>query len=386
MSHSFLIKNALVYDSNSRAFYGGAVLINDGMISACIKNGEPLPAADRVIDAAGDYLIPGLIDIHSHGRIGFDFDSATEEEMREMRVSYANDGTTTVLPTVASAPFAQIEEAIVRIKAADFDGWHLEGRYLNEKRRGAHKASLLALPNIDELSRLLDLAGEMHTHITCAAELGSGDTFVKYALSRGATVSLGHTDATYEEAMESFALGVTASSHTFNAMPPLHHRTPGATAAALTNEDVYCEIIADGFHIAPAMVKLAYLAKPSDKLVLVSDSMSATNCKDGTYAIAGETVYVKDGKAVNVEGAIAGSTTTLFLELKNLMEYAGVSFEDAIPCVTSNAAKLVHLDHLIGKIKDGLRADLLLISKDSMKLRAVFASGKSPKEAFLKTL
>ncbi|MCQ2432431.1 MAG: N-acetylglucosamine-6-phosphate deacetylase [Clostridia bacterium] len=372
---SFVITNARVYHTDAKEFMPGTVTVENGKITAVTTDAE-YKGSLPTVDACGCCVAPGLVDVHTHGRIGHDFDSATAEQMIAMRRSYAQDGTTTLLPTVASAPMENIYAAIDAIKEVGFDGMHLEGRYLNEKRRGAHRADLLAPLDKDELSGLLDRMEPLIVHVSCAAELEGGEAFVKTAVSRGATVGLAHTDATYEDAMNALSWGVSSFTHTFNAMAPVQHRKPGPVVAALTEENAYAEIIADGFHLAPAVVKLCYQAKRPDHLVLITDSMEATGCPDGEYGIAGQKVFVRDGKAVNEEGNIAGSTITLYTAVRNLMKFAGISLAEALPCATINPARMTGLDKITGSIEVGKRADIIFIDPETCDLRRVFCAGE----------
>lgn len=376
MTNTFAIKNARVYRTEQRDFIPATVVVEEGKIKSILAP-DACTCDMTVVDGTGKLLVPGLVDTHTHGRIGYDFDSATVAQMKDMRHSYAVDGTTTVFPTIASAPLAQIEQAIDNVKAAGYDCIHLEGRYLNCKRRGAHRADLLFPLDVNEFSALLDRMEGLTVHISCAAELEGGEAFVKTAVSRGATVSLGHTDATYEEALEAISWGVNSFTHTFNAMRPIHHREPGPVVAALATEGVYAEVIADGFHLNPAIVKLAYLAKRPAHLTLITDSMSATRCADGEYAIAGEKVYVVDGKAINEEGNISGSTITLYQAVRNLMKFAGVSYAEALPYATIVPATEVGIDGTVGSIAEGKRADLLLVDAESYDITNVWQAGEA---------
>lgn len=376
MTNTFAIKNARVYRTEQRDFIPATVVVEEGKIKSILAP-DACTCDMTVVDGTGKLLVPGLVDTHTHGRIGYDFDSATVEQMKDMRHSYAVDGTTTVFPTIASAPLAQIEQAIDNVKEAGYDCIHLEGRYLNCKRRGAHRADLLFPLDVNEFSALLDRMEGLTVHISCAAELEGGEAFVKTAVSRGATVSLGHTDATYEEALEAISWGVNSFTHTFNAMRPIHHREPGPVVAALATEGVYAEVIADGFHLNPAIVKLAYLAKRPAHLTLITDSMSATRCADGEYAIAGEKVYVVDGKAINEEGNISGSTITLYQAVRNLMKFAGVSYAEALPYATIVPATEVGIDGTVGSIAEGKRADLLLVDAESYEITNVWQAGEA---------
>ena len=380
-----LIRNARIYDTQARDFFDGSILIRDGRIAALIAgDASAIPPDGTVLDAEGRMVIPGLVDVHTHGRAGGDFGTADTDQMSVMAKSYLESGVTTVMPTLASAPVPELEGAIDRInalraKAATSEGdlphiagTHLEGRYLNVKRRGAHAANLLVAPDADELETLL-LRMEGARHVSAAWELAEDESAMNRALALGATLSLGHTDANYDTAEGLFAAGVTALTHTFNAMPPLHHRDGGVVAAGLTSDTALCEMICDGFHIAPHMVKLAYRLA-GERLVLITDSMEATGCADGEYRIAGNPVTVKDGKARTHDGAIAGSTLSMWEAVCNLTDFAGASFGDAVYAATMAPAREIGLEDEIGSIEVGKRADLLIL-EDERTVRHVVCHG-----------
>ena len=377
-----LIRNARIYNTTTRDFYDGAILILKGRI-AILSRGDILnpPEGGMVYDAGGRMVVPGLVDVHTHGRAGGDFNTADTETMIRMAESYLDSGVTTVMPTLASAPTEALELAIDRInelmRASDdaqgkltrVAGTHLEGRYLNVKRRGAHAADLLVAPDPDELEALLNRMNGAR-HITAAWELAPDGEALSRALSLGATLSMGHTDADYNTATELIAKGVTALTHTFNAMPPLHHRDGGAVAAGLLSETALCEMICDGFHIAPHMVDLAYRLA-GDRLVLITDSMEATGCADGEYSIAGNPVTVKDGKARTHDGAIAGSTLSMWEAVQNLCAFTGTSFASAIYAATMAPAREIGLEKEIGSIEVGKRADLLVLDDQATIARVM---------------
>lgn len=370
--NSCLISNARIYDTAARGFFEGSVLVEQGWIAA-LSRGETLTAPEGIptFDARGRMVIPGLVDVHTHGRAGGDFGTADEALMEKMAQSYLQSGVTTVLPTLASAPLDELETAIDRIstlrdsaaasegRLPHIAGTHLEGRYLNVKRRGAHAADLLVKPDPDELEALLSrMKGARH--ITAAWELDETGEALRRSLSLGATASLGHSDADYRTAVALIGKGVTALTHTFNAMPPLHHRDGGAVAAGLLSATAHCELICDGFHIAPHMVELA-ARLAGDRLTLITDSMEATGCPDGEYSIAGNPVTVKDGKARTHDGAIAGSTLSLWEAVQNLQSFAGVTLEQAVYAATMAPAREIGLENELGSIETGKRADLIVL-------------------------
>lgn len=330
--------------------------------------------ADAVRDLDGAYLIPGLVDVHTHGRAGYDFNDATAEQMKEMRADYARRGVTGVMATLASDTCEGWRRSIAAIEESGFDGIHLEGRYLNPSKRGAHAAHLLAEPDPDELESLL--AGvALPVHVSFAPELDPDGKFLSRVLSLGASAGLAHSAATAEQTRLALSRGMTSFTHLFNAMAPLHHREGGPVSVAMT-EGGYCEMIVDGVHICPDMVRLAYRAIGAERVVLITDSMAGTGCPDGEYTIAGLAVTVKDGRALTHEGAIAGSTLDLFDGMRNLMQFAGVSLADAVACATGNPARMVGLDGTIGSIDAGKRADLLILDGD-VRLSEVILRGES---------
>ena len=377
------IRNARIYRTVSRSFSVGSVLVENGRITALFTEDITPPAGIPVYDAEGRRVIPGLVDVHTHGRAGGDFGTADSALMTVMAKSYLDSGVTTVMPTLASAPLSELETSIDRINTLRAEaaasegvlphiaGTHLEGRYLNVKRRGAHAADLLVKPDPAEVEGLL-CRMEGARHVSAALELDDGD-FLRRALELGATLSLGHTDADFETASELFSKGVTALTHTFNAMPPLHHRDGGVVAAGLTSDTALCEMICDGFHIAPHMVKLAYRLA-GERLVLITDSMEATGCADGEYRIAGNPVTVKDGKARTHDGAIAGSTLSMWEAVQNLRNFAGTTLENAIYAATMAPAREIGLEGEIGSIEAGKRADLLVLD-DGDAIHRVMCGG-----------
>ncbi len=365
---------------------GGRVLLPDLTFSencsllwedgALLAVGEAAEAevADRVIDAKGLTVLPGLVDVHTHGRAGYDFSTADEAAMRMMKADYAKQGVTALFPTLASAEPEEWERAIASIEACGFDGIHFEGRYLNPGKRGAHASHLLAPLDAEELAHFLSLV-HIPVHVSAALELDADGSFAACARERGATLGLAHTMATAEEARLAMSRGAVSFTHLYNAMPPLHHREGGPVAVAFS-EGGYGELIADGMHICPDMVRLAYRNLGPARTVLITDSMEGTGCPDGEYAIAGQPVILKNGKAVTLDGALAGSTLNLWEGVKNLMKFADVPLAEAVACATRNPARMVGIDGKVGSIAVGKRADLLLVDAERLTVETVIAAGE----------
>lgn len=357
----------MVFNSHTEQFEKANLICRDGYI---VEVSQDCPSGYEKIDVTGKYLIPGLVDVHSHGIAGGDFNYASENKVFQMCQAYAKHGTTSVMATLASQSMTKLFNSIYAINQnrlndecnkANIIGIHMEGRYLNPKMRGAHAEALLAPPSISELTSLFNIMMPTPAHFSLAPELEGADEFIKKARELGATVGIAHTNATYEQAEKAIELGANAFTHTYNAMTPIHHRMPGAAVCSLNSKTAYTELICDGIHSHPAMIQLAYNAKDKDKLVLITDSMSAAGMSDGEYMLAGSDVIVKDGRAVNKEGVLAGSTLTLFKAVCNIMKFCGITLNEALKFATVNPAKMVGAD-FIGSLETNYRADLIVLS------------------------
>ena len=335
-----------IFDSDARKFIGGRIEFENGIITDVEK-----------CDCGGDLIVPGFVDVHTHGRACLDFLTADADGLERLKKSYAGVGVTTVVPTLASGTLDEMLAATERIAKAGFRAVHIEGRYLSPSKRGAHNADLIAPLDPAEIMLFKNAAGDMKVHITAAYELGN--EFFTKAKSLGITTGLGHSSATFGEADALAKDGLTSFTHLFNAMTSFHHREGGIPAAALLS-DCFCEIICDGFHLAPETVRLVNRIKNENKVVLITDSMEGTGCPDGTYSIAGLPVSVSDGKAYTVEGAIAGSTLSMPDAVKNYASFCGIPYEDALICATKNPAEMLGFGN-IGRIAVGCTAEFAVL-------------------------
>ena len=374
-----LLKNGYVYRNETQSFEMLDVLVENGAVT---QLGKISSEGHQTVDISGKWIVPGLIDVHTHGRVGYDFVSAPAEALHVMAADFARHGVTSVMPAIASAPFEEMLAAADRINKtvsargeAELCGVHLEGRYLNLKRKGAHAEEYLSELNAQELDNSI-LKGCKALQISAALELDRDGSFSKKAKEIGATLSIGHTDATYEEARRAEENGAVAYTHLFNAMPPLHHRDGGAICAALTGE-CFAELICDGIHIAPQMIRMAYGMLGAKRTVLISDSMEATGCPDGEYSIAGNPAIVSKGVARTPEGALAGSTLTLDGAVEKLMQFCNVPLTEAILCATENPARQIGVFDSRGSVDMGKRADLLVLSSpERLEIEKIMINGE----------
>ena len=360
-----IYKNATVLTENFEFKKTDIETVND-----VIRNVGCVSQVDaEIIDCNGKYIVPGLVDIHTHGCVGYDSADCTEiEEMRLMRNYYAQNGVTTYLATIATSSVSDTEKAISFLTDAQNDlyganigGIHLEGPYFSYSKKGAQNPDFLRMPDINEFEKLNSLSKQNIKLVSVAPELDNAFDFINH-VSEKSTVSIGHTEADYECADKAIDCGASVMTHTFNGMLPLHHRNPGAVGAAL-DRGIFCEFICDGFHINEAVIRIAYKILGDDRMLFISDSLRAAGMQDGKYSLAGLTFIVDGGKARLEYGTIAGSTCTLFDCVKNAISF-GIPAESAFKMASLTPAKACKIDNLCGSISVGKRADLLILDSE----------------------
>lgn len=372
-----IIKNARVYNEN-QSFEEKAIFIEDELIVSHNKNNL---TNDIIIDANGLYAIPGLTDLHFHGCAGYDFCDGTKEALQTMAKYEARNGVTTICPATMTLP----EELLSNIckNAADYKdsesailcGINMEGPFLSVKKKGAQNAAYLHKPDMEMFDHLDKLSGNLIKLVAIAPEVEGAMEFIS-ELKGKKIISVAHTTADYDTAKEAFEKGATQVTHLFNAMPPFHHRDPGVIGAAFDAPDCKVEIICDGIHLHPSIVRATLKMFGDDRVVFISDSMMATGLPNGEYTLGGQAVKVNGRKAELVsDGAIAGSVTNLMECMKNAVVNMGIPLETAIKAAAVNPAKILGIYDRFGSISAGKIANIVLLDK-GLTIKYVILKGK----------
>lgn len=367
------------------AFVNGQVLTQKGLeTTSIVVDGDRIiavgeTAADQTVDLDGGYLLPGFIDTQVNGGGGVLFnDSPTLEAIATIGAAHRAYGTTGFLPTLISDDLSTVAKAIAAVDAAieagvpGVLGIHIEGPFLSEQRKGVHDASKFRTLDAAALE-LLTSARRGRTLVTLAPETTTPEMIGKLAKA-GVTIAAGHTNATYERLVEALGAGVTGFTHLFNAMSPLTSRAPGAVGAALEHQASWCGIIADGRHIHPAVLRIAFAAKRRDRFMLVTDAMPSVGMVDKSFTIQGRPIRVVDGVCVDEHGTLAGSDLDMAGAVANAVRMAGLSLEDAARMASANPAAFIGLKGEYGVIAPGARADLVLLDPD-LKARRTWIGG-----------
>ncbi|WP_435951983.1 N-acetylglucosamine-6-phosphate deacetylase [Dryocola sp. BD626] len=342
---------------------------------------EPIPAGDRERDV--ELLCPAYIDIHVHGGDGLDVMDEEDGVLDRLALRKAREGVGAWLPTTVTAPFESIDRALRRIAkrcqqggpGAEVLGSYLEGPYFTPQNKGAHPPELFRELNEAELDRLIDASQNTLRVVALAPEKPGALAAIRHLKKRGIKVMLGHSAAGYDETVAAFDAGADGLVHCFNGMTGLHHRNPGMVGAGLTDKRAWLELIADGHHIHPAVMKIC-CACASPRVLLITDAMSAAGMPDGDYAICGQQVKMQQGIVRTASGGLAGSTLSLDAAVRNLVNDVGIAAEEAIHMASLHPAKMLGLDEALGSLAAGKRASMIGLDS-ALRVQTLWVNGSA---------
>ena len=379
-----IIDNVYVYTPNKTFVKGGIVLVGNCIQSVYEEKDTP-QLNQEVIDGKGNYAIPGLIDLHFHGCKGDDFCDGKKDALGRIAEYEASVGVTAIAPATMTLPVEELEH-ILQVAAeykketrdchkADLLGINMEGPFISHVKKGAQDEKNILPCNVEICDRFLKASEGLVKFIGVAPEESSNAIeFIKEVSSR-VNVSLAHTNADYETAMAACKAGVNHAVHLYNAMPAFSHRAPGVVGAVFDSKDVMAEIICDGIHIHPSVVRATFQMMGADRMILISDSMRATGMPDGQYTLGGLDVKVVGRLATLVsDGAIAGSATNLMDCMRTVVKKMGIPLETAVACATINPAKSLGVEEEYGSIEKGKKSDIVLLDSN-LELTAVIKDG-----------
>jgi N-acetylglucosamine-6-phosphate deacetylase len=363
-----LIQNARIVSPDIE-IEGGALLIENDRISAVIPPGGALPAADSVIDAGGRMAMPGFIDIHAHGADHHDVCDATVDAIRHIARRKLQEGVTTWLPTTLTQPQDRLE--LVAAECAKYfanpefcktPGLHVEGPFINVRNAGAQNPQFVRPPDLGELKAIHDIARALIVSI--APDVDGALEVIRGAKSLGITSSAAHTSSTYAQIMAAKAAGLTHLTHYGNAMTPLHHREIGVVGSGLLDDDIMIELICDGIHLCPDMLRVVFKVVPVERLMMITDSMAASWIGDGETTLGGLAVVVRDGAARLKEGgALAGSALRFNEGVGNIAGLIPLPLHQIVKATSWNQARSLGLEGL-GRLEPGYFADIVLLDAD----------------------
>lgn len=364
-----IIKGGKVFQEDG-SFLEQALYINDHRLVDKAEYQDD----EKVIDAEGLLVLPGLVDIHSHGAAGEDFSDGNPEGLKKILQYEKRCGITSYCPTSMTFPKERLRQIFASIKGAQTEeeakvvGINMEGPFLDPAKKGAHVEEWIAAPDAAFVRELNQDVDGLVRLVTLAPNMDGAEEFIK-EMHEEVCISLGHTAADYDCASRAMKLGAHHVTHLYNAMQPFGHRAPGLIGAAMDDPECMVELICDGYHIHPSAIRAAFRLFGPERVILISDSMRATGMENGTYELGGQEVTVKDRKAVLKDGTLAGSATNLYGCMCKAIEF-GIPLEQSIMAATANPARSIGIFDRVGSIRIGKQADLLLVS-ENLELKRV---------------
>lgn len=366
-----LIRNINLVNPYEIFFGYGVVVEQDKIVEINIEDNIKIENIDLVIDGKGNFLVPGFVDIHNHGNMGFDIMDSTEDAIDNIGKFHLQNGVTSYLGTVITSSYENMSNAIRNLanyknknELSQLIGIHLEGPFFSLDKKGAQPGKYIKKPNMEDIREILNISNGGLKMVSIAPETFGALDIISYLKSKDVAVALAHSNASFEETQIGINYGATVATHLYNGMREFNHREPGIIGAALLDERVYCEIIYDRIHLHDAAVKIAVRMKGADKIVLVSDSMMAAGLSDGDYELGGQKVIVKNSTARLETGSLAGSTLNLRDAVYNMIHYLDIPIKDAIRMASLSPAKAIGINSHKGSIEIGKDADMILIDKD----------------------
>lgn len=342
-----------------------------------------VPADCEVIKLAGQSLMPGFVDIHIHGRQGHDVMDATDEALDGISAALPSTGVTAWVGTTVTAAWHDITTSLAHMRqyiesghteGAELVGSFLEGPYFTERHRGSHPSALLKSPEDGELEELKQVAGDTLLRVAIAPEADDAMASIQWLTENNIKTSVAHTNANYAQVTEAFELGADCGVHLFNGMSGLHHREPGCCGAVLYH-DMLAELIADGIHVNPVMMQLAYRMKGYEKIALITDCMRAGGLDDGKYQLGAQLVNVKNGEARTDDGSLAGSTCSLDQAVRNMVQTSGVPKWEAVQMASAVPAQYLGLADRMGAIAVGMDANLTIMNQ-ALEVKGTLVKGQ----------
>lgn len=371
-----IIKDANVFTQDNR-FVRGDIIVRDGRF---VHTTGEQPADEEVVDARNLMMIPGLVDIHFHGCKGADMCDGTKEALDVIMDYEASVGVTSVCPATMTIPRDELLTVMKNAGAYSYHGGahlvgiNMEGPFISPSKKGAQAAENIMHCDYEYFCQLQEAAGGLIKLVDIAPEEPGAMEFIDEVKGK-VVVSLAHTASDYDTAREAIEHGASHATHLYNAMPPMNHRNPGVIGAVRDSSECHVELICDGVHIHPSVIRATYAMFGAERIILISDSMRATGLEDGEYTLGGQPVKVRGNLATLHDGTIAGSATNLMDCLRFVVREAGIPLETAVMCATANPAREIGIFDEVGSITAGKRADFILLNQN-LEIVRVYIDGK----------